>query len=158
MALEQPVLRLLAGNDEFETCARIMAGSEPWITLVHDLDHCRAIVRDEALEPYGAFVNGEFAGFIGILLHGAFVGYIRVVCVAPAFRGRGVGSALVRFAEERIFRDSPNVFLCVSEFNTGARRFYERLGFELVGELRDYVVKGHSEFLLRKTAGPMSDF
>jgi len=32
---------------------------------------------------------------------------------------------------------------------------YERLGYEVVGELKDYIVPGHSEMLLRKTIGPL---
>jgi ribosomal protein S18 acetylase RimI-like enzyme len=60
------------------------------------------------------------------------------------------------FAEERIFQEVPNVFLCVSSFNQEAQRFYARLGYEQVGELKDYVVRGHSEFLMRKTIGPLT--
>jgi len=45
--------------------------------------------------------------------------------------------------------------MCVSDFNTGARRLYERLGYRLVGELTDYIVAGRSELLLRKTGGPL---
>jgi RimJ/RimL family protein N-acetyltransferase len=36
-----------------------------------------------------------------------------------------------------------------------ARRLYERLGYELIGELRDDLVRGSSELLLRKTIGPL---
>ena len=71
---------------------------------------------------------------------------------------RGVGRRLLAFAEERIFRESPNVFLCVSSFNAGARRLYLRLGYELIGELKDYIVRGHSELLMRKTRGPLREF
>lgn len=39
-----------------------------------------------------------------------------------------------------------------------ASRMYERLGYQLVGELTDYIVRGHSEFLLRKTLGPLIGF
>jgi [ribosomal protein S18]-alanine N-acetyltransferase len=46
----------------------------------------------------------------------------------------------------------------VSSFNQGARRLYERLGYNVVGELTDYIVEGHSEILLRKTVGPMATF
>jgi len=66
-----------------------------------------------------------------------------------------LGRQLIAFAEERIFRESPNVFLCVSSFNSDARRLYERLGYELIGELRDYLVRGSSELLMRKTIGPL---
>jgi predicted GNAT family acetyltransferase len=86
-------------------------------------------------------------------VRGAFVGYIQTVCAVCEFRGIGVGTALVAFAEERIFRDFRNVFICVSDFNHGARRLYERLGYRLVGELTDYVVAGRSELLFCKTVG-----
>jgi ribosomal protein S18 acetylase RimI-like enzyme len=62
------------------------------------------------------------------------------------------------FAEKRVFRDSPNIFLCVSSFNEGARRLYERLGYTPVGELEDYLVAGHAEILMRKTIGPLEGF
>jgi ribosomal protein S18 acetylase RimI-like enzyme len=88
-------------------------------------------------------------------MHGAFVGYIQIVAVTPGARGSGVGTELIRFAEERIFSTYPNVFLCVSSFNPRARALYERLGYQLIGELRDFLIKGQSEFLLRKTIGPL---
>jgi ribosomal protein S18 acetylase RimI-like enzyme len=48
--------------------------------------------------------------------------------------------------------------MCVSSFNEGASRLYQRLGYHVVGELRDYLVRGHSEILLRKTIGPIGEF
>ena len=59
------------------------------------------------------------------------------------------------FAETRIFSRHPNVFLCVSAFNAGARRLYERLGYATVGELTDFLAAGQSEILLRKSLGPI---
>lgn len=49
--------------------------------------------------------------------------------------------------------DHPNVFLCVSSFNPDARRPYQRLGYEYIGELKDFIVTGHSELIYRKTRG-----
>jgi ribosomal protein S18 acetylase RimI-like enzyme len=148
----------LKDQAEIEACARLMAGSEPWITLGRGVLASRRILSDVARERYVARLDGELAGFLVLNMNGAFVGYIQTVCVAPGLRGRGVGTALVAFAEDRIFRVSPNVFMCVSSFNDGARRLYGRLGYEVVGELRDYVVAGHAEILLRKTRGPLSTF
>jgi ribosomal protein S18 acetylase RimI-like enzyme len=91
-------------------------------------------------------------------MHGAFVGYIKSICVSPRWRNRGIGSRLMSFAEGRIFGEAPNVFICVSSFNEGARRFYERLGYEVVGELKNYIVSGHSEILMRKTIAPLAEF
>ena len=148
-------IRPLGAPAEAAACARMMAASEPWITLRRNDEACLRVVLDERRERHVAWAGDEIAGFVVLNLQGAFVGYVQAVCVAPAFRGRGVGTALLRFSEERIFRDHPNVFICVSDFNPGARRLYERLGYRLVGELADYVVAGRSELLLRKTRGPL---
>ena len=68
------------------------------------------------------------------------------------------GFSLLGFAEARIFRESPNVLLCVSSFNAGARRLYARLGYEEIGVLRQYLVPEHDEILLRKSRGSWRDF
>lgn len=150
--------RPFASDDDVEWSARVMAASEPWITLGRGVEASRRILSDAGRERTVAMLGGERAGFLVLDMAGAFAGYIQIVCVAPEFRGRGVGTALVRFAEERVFRDSPNVFLCVSSFNAGARRLYERLGYSQVGELTDYIAAGKSELLMRKTIGPLDGF
>jgi ribosomal-protein-alanine N-acetyltransferase len=151
-------IRPLASPEEASACARMMAGSEPWITLGRGYEGSLALLQDAAREVYGAFEGDRALGFVILNMAGAFVGYIQTICVGPEERSRGIGTRLMRFAEERVFRDSPNVFLCVSSFNTRAKALYERLGYELVGELKDYIVKGYSEFLFRKTVGPMRGF
>jgi hypothetical protein len=35
---------------------------------------------------------------------------------------------------------------------------YERLGYEVVGTLRDYIRRGYDEILMRKSLGPMTEF
>jgi ribosomal-protein-alanine N-acetyltransferase len=152
------VIRPLAGRAEAEVCARMMAASEPWITLGRGYEASLALLVRPDREVYVAVDAEAVAGFILVAMQGAFVGYIQTVCVAAERRGGGIGTRLVSHAEERIFRESPNVFLCVSSFNPDARRLYERLGYTLVGALTDYVVTGHAELLFRKTTGPMGAF
>ena len=148
----------LDGEEEARACARLMATSEPWITLGRSYEASLAILRDPTREVYVARDESGMAGFLILCLTGALVGYIQTVCVDPHHRGHGIGSRLVEFGEERIFKVSPNVFMCVSSFNDGARRLYQRLGYTVVGELTDYIVQGYSEILLRKTAGPIAGF
>ncbi len=143
---------------DLETCARMMSESEPWITLGRDYESSKRALSDPTRERYVAEDENGVAGFLILNMNGPFPGYIQTVCVAPDRRGRGIGTQLVRFAEERSFRDWPNVFLCVSSFNSRARRLYERLGYRPVGEISDYVVAGHSEILMRKTIGPTRGF
>jgi [ribosomal protein S18]-alanine N-acetyltransferase len=152
------VVRPLAGRAEAENCARMMAASEPWITLGRGYEASLALLQRPDREVHVAVLDGTVAGFIVVAMQGAFVGYIQTVCVAAERRGRGIGTRLVSHAEERIFRETPNVFLCVSSFNPDARRLYERLGYSLVGALPDYLVTGHSELLYRKTIGPIGAF
>ncbi|MBA4071199.1 MAG: N-acetyltransferase [Gemmatimonas sp.] len=141
-----------------EACARMMSESDPWITLGRDFARCLTAVSDSSRELYVARTGDGVAGFILLTMKGQFPGYITSVCVAASARSSGLGTQLVAFAERRIHRESPNVFLCVSSFNPGARRLYERLGFEFVGTLKDFLVKGYDELLFRKTIGPWSTF
>jgi ribosomal protein S18 acetylase RimI-like enzyme len=153
--------RPLGDEQEVEVCAMMMAQSEPWKTLRRDYEICKRVVSDPTREVYVALAgeeNAEIAGFVILNMKGAFVGYIQTLCVAPERRGQGTGTALLRFAEERILREVPNVFMCVSSFNEGAQRLYARLGYKVVGELTDYIVSGHSEILLRKSIAPLSEF
>jgi len=150
-------VRPLASDEEREQCARLMASSEPWITLGRDYETSLRLLADPSREVYVGFLGKTFAGFLILCLQGVFVGYIQTICIAPALRNRGIGQRLLAFAEERIFREWPNVFLCVSSFNEGARRLYKRLRYEQVGELQDYLVRGQSELLLRKSQGPLSE-
>lgn len=150
----------LGSPEEARLCARMMAASEPWITLKRGYEESLALLQDPSREVYVASrgSRGPVLGFLILNMAGAFSGYVQTICVAPEERSRGIGSRLLQFAEERVFRESPNVFLCVSDFNPRARALYERLGYRLVGELTDYVVSGHSEYLMRKTVGPRHGF
>jgi ribosomal protein S18 acetylase RimI-like enzyme len=149
-------LQRLSQPEEAESCARLMSSTEPWITLGRSREASLDLVRDAGREVYIARVGGLFAGFLILNMRGAFVGYIQTVCLVPEQRGQGLGTAIIGWAEDRIFRESPNVFMCVSSFNKDAQRLYQRLGYTVIGELTDYLVPGHSEILLRKSKGPWS--
>ena len=157
---ETILVRRLATDHEVETCARMMASSEPWITLRRDYRSAVDALRDPTKEVYVATRDhgAEIVGFLIINMRGAFVGYIQTVAVREDWRGRGLGSQLIAFAESRILRDAPNVFICASSFNDRAMALYARLGYQLVGELRDYIVHGHSEWLMRKSTAPLADW
>lgn len=114
------------------------------------------IINDPSREVYIAWLENKIAGFIIIEMTGTFKGYIKSICVSPSHRNKGIGSLLMSYAEERILSETPNVFLFVSSFNMGAIRFYQRLGYERIGELKDFIIEGYSEILMRKTKGPLT--
>jgi ribosomal protein S18 acetylase RimI-like enzyme len=139
-------------------CAHFMTSSEPWITLRVSYANALAVLQDPSKEVYSIRDEAGVAGFVVLDMRSLVRGYVQTLCVRPDRQRQGLGSTLLRFAEARIFRDSPNVFICVSSFNGDARRLYEREGFEAVGALRNFVVPGHDEILLRKTRGSWAEW
>lgn len=101
---------------------------------------------------YVAERANEVLGFIWIVVRGAFnrSGYIQLIGVRPANRHHGVGKALMAFAENQLWTTASDIFLLVSDFNADAQRFYRRLGYQPVGRLDDYVVRGVSELIFWK--------
>lgn len=152
------VIRLLRDPAEARFCAGFMAASEPWLTLGFTSDQLFQRLTDPTCEVHVAETGNQITGVLILDLAGPLNGYIRSIAVAPGWRNRGLGKQLLRFAEERIFHQSPNVFLCVSSFNHRAQKFYEQLGYQRVGELPDFLVPGQAEILLRKTRGPLLSF
>jgi ribosomal protein S18 acetylase RimI-like enzyme len=157
------LIQPLSSERQARSCAGMMASSDPWRRLGRSFEESLSLLRDPSREAYVALepsadTEPRVAGFTILIMQGAFVGYIQSVAVREDCRSRGVGTALVEFAERRILRETPNVFICVSSFNAAARRLYERLGYKVVGELTDYIVRGHSEILMRKTIGPLTEF
>ncbi len=109
---------------------------------------CLGLVAEEA---------GRVVGFALFVVRGTFVhsGYVRSVAVMPDAQHRGVGNRLMDAVEAAIFGLGPNVFLLVSAWNNGAQRFYERRGYRRIGEIPDYVQRGITEVVYRKTLGPI---
>jgi ribosomal protein S18 acetylase RimI-like enzyme len=101
---------------------------------------------------YVAVRGHDVLGFLWLVERGVFArsDYIQLIGVHPGERGHGVGAALMEYAEAKSKGHGRELFLLVSDFNTGAQRFYERLGYRQVGRLDDYVIQGVSEYIYRK--------
>ena len=138
-------------DDDIETCAQMMATTEPWMTLKRTAEVLRPIVADLDKELHVVRDRTGIAGFVILDLRGLLNGYVQTLCVREDRRGTGLGAALLTAAELRILEQSANVFICVSSFNPRAQKFYAKMGYERIGVLRDLVVTGHDELLLRKT-------
>ena len=140
-----------ATDDEREWCAELMAVSEQWITLGRELEGCRVVCHHPEYVLLVAHEREEPCGFI--LLHPRGVAgspYIASIAVAEPFRRRGIGTLLLDSAEARFAGSARHIFLCVSSFNQRARRLYERRGYVVAGEFKDYVIDGASEILMHK--------
>jgi len=140
-----------AAPEEYEWCARLMASNEPWVTLGRGYAESLAAVSHPEYVILLARRGGQRLGFIRIHPRGvAGSPYIASVAVEQANRGEGLGTALVAHAEGMYKAQARFIFLCVSSFNTRARELYERLGYTVVNELKDYVRDGLDETLMLK--------
>ncbi len=152
---KKPVIELTTNPDDFSFCAAIMSRTDPWIKLGMDTTQCLKSFEGTFREVYLLKNESEILGFVIMQPKGTFKGYIQTVAVHENYRGEGYGTLLLQFCEKHILRYSPNIFICVSSFNQKALQLYIKFGFELVGELKDFIKKGFTELLLRKTVGPV---
>ena len=154
------VVRRAVERDLGDVC-RIMVSTDPFVSLGYTWDMCceAALAALEEGWLLVGEVDGRVVGFIAFRVFDGFPlgGYVRAVAVEEGFRGLGVGSMLMDEAEKIIFGFRDNVFLLVSSFNSGAIAFYVRRGYEYVGEIRDAVIPGASEIIMRKRRSGKAD-
>ncbi|MBS1525238.1 MAG: GNAT family N-acetyltransferase [Bacteroidetes bacterium] len=155
---ENIVIEQTTDPADFAVCAGIMSRTDPWITLGMDVDDCAKAFEGSFREVFVLRKGTAIAGFVIIQPQGTFKGYIQTIAVAGGYRGKGLGTRMLHFCEDRILKYSPNIFICVSSFNEGALRLYQSFGFERVGELKDFIKPGFTEILLRKTVGPIAGY
>jgi ribosomal protein S18 acetylase RimI-like enzyme len=133
-------------------CQRLILNSDPWVTLQYDDSDIQAIVRAAKTDHLLVARMGDPIVGFALSAPGILLGeYLKILVVDDAYRTRGIGRRLMEALEERAFRDWPNVYLCVSDFNRSARQFYRRLGYEDVGLLKDLLLPGRGEVLMRKS-------
>lgn len=121
------------------------------IAVTRDLATCLAIRRKVFIDEQGvseaedvdgldpvalhllAMQDAEPVGTARLLVEGA-VGKIGRVCVLPQARGMGLGAALIRAAVAEL-RVMPGVAKAKLGAQVQALGFYERLGFEVEGQV-----------------------
>jgi ribosomal-protein-alanine N-acetyltransferase len=143
---------LHATDQEREWAAGVLSASDPWITLGRTFDQCLKTCYDPEYEIFVGHIDKVPVGFFILDPRGlAGSPYIKSIAIADEFRNRNFGAELLKYAEDIARKNSANMFLCVSSFNTRAQSFYENHGYHIVGELKDYIIKGASEIIMRKS-------
>lgn len=105
---------------------------------------------------YVAKVDNNVAGFIWFTLFGGFATYpyLHIVAVDEKYRGKGVGSKLISFYENKCLTLRKELrgksFLVVSKDNTKAQKLYEHLGYKKIFPLDNLFRKGVTEILMKK--------
>ena len=135
----------------------MLADSEPWKRLGYTATDW-ARLFDGMPQGRDAFVietNGSVAGLALIRQRFLMGDYLELLAIAPGARGKGLGGILLTYLEELVFARAKNLFVCVSDFNQEARRFYRKHGYQKIGPIPNFLIPGSSEILLRKTVGPV---
>ena len=95
-------------------------------------DPRRDIARKLAVQPELFLVGEAEDGIVASVMAGyeGHRGWVNYLAVAPAFRGRGYGRALMQHVEAALERRGrPKISLLVRHSNHDAMEFYRRLGY-----------------------------
>ncbi len=101
--------------------------------------------------PVNFVLRGERGDVLGGVLGQLWGGWLQIftLWVAASERGKGYGAKLLSAAEDHA-RSRGAVGATLETFSFQARPFYERLGYEVCGQLDGYP-PGHAKFFLRKS-------
>jgi len=125
------MLRQLALEETDQAAAVLRASFDqalPTLAGLHTPDEDRWFFRERVFvdcQLWGYFDDQRLVGIIAFR-----EGWIDQLYVLPARQGRGIGTALLRVAQERFDRLS----LWTFQRNMRARRFYQKHGFVAVSE------------------------
>jgi ribosomal protein S18 acetylase RimI-like enzyme len=130
-AAREPILRALIAYSEAQTQPM---DARPIAVLLKD--------------PAGAVIGGLWGRTAWGWLH------MDTLYVPDALRGSGLGSRLVRTAEAEAERRSCRG-AWLDTFSFQARRFYERLGYRVIGTIENQP-PGHARHFLQKPLGAVA--
>lgn len=95
--------------------------------------------------------DGRIVGFVASVLSGHKVARVLMLAVLPSYRGRSFGTALMdALYSSCVAGGLDTVTLEVRKSNGRARAFYERLGFEVTGEIRGFYTNGEDAYKMAK--------
>ncbi len=130
-----------------------MVGSEPFASYGFSKKSCQKVIKNNF--HHGLLVaklNNLVVGFA--IFERSFLNgfYLKLIAIDPSHRGLGIGNKLMDALEKETFKQKNALYLCVTDFNRKAQRFYKSRGYKKVGKLPDHFKKGIAELLFRKLA------
>jgi len=140
-------------SDDAARLGEAIGAMDPWRAYGYPAS---ALTRMLTSYPEGAprfAFNLEGAVVGAAVIHTSWLRgpYLQFLALLPQVQGRALGQTFLQWMErEARMAGERNLWVAVSEINTGATRFYERHGFKRVAELPDLAYDGRTEFLLRK--------
>lgn len=150
--MDHPALRPVADDDRDFLVALYDSVREPELAHLGWTDAQRAAFIEHQFAAQDAHYRANYPGATldVVEVDGQRAGRLYVhrgrsdirimdIALAPAFRGRGIGTALLRSLMDEAQQSGRKLSIHV-EMNNPARRLYDRLGFEPTGEHGVYVL------------------
>ncbi len=98
-----------------------------------------------------AEVNGQIIGLVAAVESEKRVARVLMLAVLPEHRGRSYGSTLLKKLEERCLAGAFHAIgLEVRKSNMPALSFYERHGFSVSGEIKNFYLNGEGAYQMIK--------
>jgi ribosomal protein S18 acetylase RimI-like enzyme len=124
-------------NDQYRT----MTGARRFLYNIINYPGCGVFAPAASLVAVSAF--GVLAGLSLASIVNDHTGHITQICVAPEFRGTGLGYELMRHSLLRLLHTGcRRVSLTVTSSNQDAIRLYRRIGFKTIRKFQAYVWHG----------------
>jgi len=109
--------------DEIDSVHELL-GAHGWAHRIGSADEFADLLA-HSQRAVVAIEDGAIVGFARAITDGRSNGYLSMVLVAPAFRARGIGRALV----QAIVGDDPRITWVLRAGREGAQAFFSKLGF-----------------------------
>ncbi|ASK31255.1 GNAT family N-acetyltransferase [Chryseobacterium sp. T16E-39] len=90
---------------------------------------------------FGIFKDNKLVAVTGERMQMNDMTEVSAVITDSDYLGKGYAKQLVAFVSSKIFEDNKTPFLHVAETNTGAKKLYEKLGFDHRGTINLWGVK-----------------
>ena len=144
-------------TDKSRICSMILRNLPDWFGLELAIKDYEKSVRTQWFLV--ARVGDEPVGFLSLEEHNLYTSEIHVMGILNEFQGKGVGSELLRLAEEEIRKNPHKQFLMVKTLGDShpdphyrrTRRFYRRIGFYPLQELTALWTEENPSLLMVKS-------
>lgn len=147
---------LIGTTDKWEEYRKIFDNSELEERLFRGTDFLHQLLW-EPLEQGRVIVaqsdSGEAIGLMVYNMKGMFgeLPYLDLLGVKDGYRGQGIGRGLIElFLSLSRGLGHKKAFICTSDFNTGAKKLYEDMGFVPIHLFDNLFDQGVAEWLLMK--------
>lgn len=120
-----------------------------------DPEYIKVFLKESIVkgELYGFFKDDKIVAFMRVDPVGMFSKFplLRTLAVNPAFRNSGIGRAMLEHYKSSYTGKSRRIFICVSDFNPGAKKLYMESGYSVTGTLPGLYKEGITEYLLSRS-------